>query len=72
LASPITNFDIVQKTFVDAEASHANYAAMRQKHLYPVAFILIFGAAGLFALSGIIGALQTVAVGQTLGIASPH
>jgi hypothetical protein len=45
---------------------------MRQKHLYPIAFILIFGAAGLFALSEMTGALQTVAVGQTLSIASPQ
>jgi hypothetical protein len=45
---------------------------MRQKHLYPISFILIFGAAGLLALSEIISAGQTGAIGQAPNIASAH
>jgi hypothetical protein len=62
----------VQKMLVDAEASHATNAAMRQKHLYPILFILMFGTAGVFTLSEIIGAHQTVVIRQTLNIASPQ
>jgi hypothetical protein len=61
LASPITistSHRLVHKTIVDEEASQGTYAAMRQKHLYPIALILTVGVAGFFALSGIPSALQ--------------
>jgi hypothetical protein len=45
---------------------------MRQKHLYPIAFILIFGAAGLFVVSEILSVVQTDAIGKTLTISLQH